>query len=228
MLTGMGLQFNGRQVPGFGVAASDPEDGGCGHLLLPRFGVGASADVGSVIAPLQAAIERYGGPGIDAHSRTVTSGGTPGGAVAALQSAGSVAVSAGSAIDALSNNDPDVMKMTHSVWETNKKLASVNSSSTATQSDVDTAVGIIHQMIDLYQQAPRLAAKTAGSAPSRSASAPRSSGSSPSTPPATAPAAPPADDTVPVTSPWTWVAVGAGVLVLVVGGVAVAARRRAA
>lgn len=243
MLTGMGLQFNGRQVPGFGVAASDPEDGGCGHLLLPRFGVGASEDaVGAGIAAFQSkAMQLGGGGGFSPPPPAI--------AVAGLKAAGTAAVNTvGPAIDALSGNNPDVMKMTQQVWRLNRdQLTAVDGREGIGQAEVNAAKGIVDQMIFAYEQASNLASSLAakasadpgqGTATSRvnisqvpslkRAPAPRSSGSSPSTPPATAPAAPPADDTVPVTSPWTWVAVGAGVLVLVVGGVAVAARRQAA
>ena len=243
MLTGMGLQFNGRQVPGFGVAASDPEDGGCGHLLLPRFGVGASEDaVGAGIAAFQSkAMQLGGGGGFSPPPPAI--------AVAGLKAAGTAAVNTvGPAIDALSGNNPDVMKMTQQVWRLNRdQLTAVDGREGIGQAEVNATKGIVDQMIFAYKQASNLASSLAakasadpgqGTATSRvnisqvpslkRAPAPRSSGSSPSTPPATAPAAPPADDTVPVTSPWTWVAVGAGVLVLVVGGVAVAARRQAA
>jgi len=137
-----------------------------------------------------------------------------------MLAAGTAAVgSVGPAIDAMSGNDPTVMGATHLAWVDNDKLSRVNSGSTATQDDVTTAKNLVLDMINQYQVAQRLAAakapKTAGPAqPSRGASTPAT------------PALP--DDSVPVASPWFVAALVAGGTILVVGGIALVAARRAA
>jgi hypothetical protein len=106
-----------------------------GGRPVQGFGVGATTDVGAGIAVLQSALAQ------------------PGVTVAGLQTAGNAAVgSVGPAIDALSGSNPDVMKMTQLAWQQNGKLAGVKGS------DVDTAKGIVSQIITLYQQAAKLAA----------------------------------------------------------------------
>lgn len=157
------LRYNGRPVAGFGVGAPDV--------------------VGPGIAALEAAVAQYGGAGIT----------NPGGAVAGLQAAGSAAVGAvGPAIDALSGGNPDVMKMTQWAWQQNGKLAAVDSSGAATQSDVDAAKAIAAQMLTYYQQASRLAASQPKAAPA--AHSPRPS-------PAPAPAATTAAPVAPPSPP---------------------------
>jgi hypothetical protein len=174
------------------------------------FGVGAPDVIGPGIAALQAAVTQYA-------SGTITN---PGGAVAALLAAGTTAVgSVGPAIDALSGNDPTVMGATHLAWVDNDKLSRVNSGSTATQDDVVTAKNLVLDMINQYQVAQRLAA---AKAPKTAGPAQASRGASTSTTPALP------DDTVPVASPWLVPALVAGGAVLVVGGIALAAARRAA
>jgi hypothetical protein len=178
--------------------------GGCRVAWL---GVGAPDAIGSGIAALQTAVTQF-------TNGTITN---PGGAVAALLAAGTVAVSSvGPAIDELSGNDPTVMGATHLAWVDNDKLSRVNSGSTATQDDVTTAKNLALDMVNQYQVAQRLAMarapKAAGSAQvSRRASTP------PTTP--TLP-----DDSVSVTSPWLVPAIVAGAAV--VGGVALVAIAR--
>jgi len=182
-----------------------------GGFRVTGFGVGAPDAIGPGIAALQAAVTQY-------TSGTITN---PGGAVAALLTAGTAAVgSVGPAIDALSGNDSTVMGATHLAWVDNDKLSRVSSDSTATQDDVTTAKNLVLDMINQYQVAQRLAAskapKTAGPArSSRGASAPS----------ATTPAPP---DTIPEPSPWFLPALIAGGAFLVAGGIALVAARRAA
>jgi len=216
------LQFNGRRVDWFGV--------------------GAPADVvGAGIATLEGkAAQLSGGGGFTPPP--------PPAAVAGLKAAGTAAVNTvGPAIDALSGNDPAVMKMTQQVWQLNRdQLAAVDGREGIGQADVDKAKKIVDQMVFSYKQAANLASslapKTAadpgqGTATSRvnipasspgRAPAPRSGGSSsaPAPPPPAASLTPSADDDD--SSTWTWVAVGAGILALVVGGAAVAAARSTA
>lgn len=185
-----------------------------GGRPVSGFGVGADA-VGSGIAALQAAIAQYGG----------ASAADPVGAVAGLQTAGNAAVGAvGPAIDALSGSNPDVMKVTQSAWQQNGKLAAVNNSASATQADVNAAKAIAQQMLTSYQQAQRLA-QPAAKAPATSGS-----GSGPTTT---------ASVTPTVSAPWSlndsgttrallWIAGGTVASVVVVGGVALVVRRRAA
>ena len=135
--------------------------------------------------------------------------------------AGTAVVSTvGPAIDALSGNDPKVMRATQLVWLQNSKLAGVDSRAGIGRADVDTAKGIVNEMIFAYKAASNLAAslapKAAGPVP---ASRPGGSTTPPAAP-AAAPA-PPADDGGNTA---TWIAVAAGVFVLVVGGVIVATR----
>jgi hypothetical protein len=176
------------------------------------FGVGAPDAIGPGIAALQATVAQY--------SHRITN---PGRAVADLQAAGNAAVSAvGPAIDALSGGNPDVMKLTQLAWRQNARLAAASSSG-ATGSDVDAVKEIVNQMIASYQEAARLAASSAPRTAAGPATASRPGGSM--TPPRAPPAAPtpPPDDGSDTA---TWIAVGVGVFVLVVGGVVVATSRQ--
>jgi len=132
------------------------------------FGVGAPDVIGPGIAALQAAFAQYRSPRIT----------NPNKAVADLQAAGNAAVSVvGPAIDALSGGSPDVMKRTQLVWQKNGELANITG---ATGSDVEMAKGIVHDMIDAYQQAASLAASLASkTVPRGSAPPPRLPGGSP-------------------------------------------------
>ena len=177
------LQFNGRQVSWFGVGAPDA--------------------IGPGIAALQASLTQYGVPGVNRFGDA---------AVAGLQAAGNVAVGAvGPAIDALSGNSPDVMKLTQQAWQANGKLATVNRSDTAGQADVDAAKAIVTQMIAAYQQATRLAASLAPKIGPRSGSALT---------------APPASPGASEDSPWWFVpALIVGGAVVIAGGIALVGAR---
>jgi hypothetical protein len=176
------------------------------------FGVGAFDAIGPGIANLQATVAQY--------SHRITN---PSRAVADLQAAGNAAISAvGPALDALSGGNPDVMRLTQLAWRQNGQLAAVNNSG-ATGSDVDAAREIVNQMIASYQSA-KLAA---GSVP-RSGPVPTPGRSAVTAPPPPAASSTPSADDDDKSSTWTWVAVGAGVLALVVGGAAIAAARSAA
>ncbi len=178
-------------------------------------GVGDPDAVGPGIAALQAAVTQYGGAGIT----------NPSGAVVAFQAAGNAAVgSVGPAIDARSGNDPTVMGATHLAWVDNGKLANINAGPTAAQSDVDAAKAIVADMVNQYQVAQRLAAsKVSAATGSTQASASKTtSGTAPKIQmPATITTP---DDTVALMSPWTWAAIGTGVVAVVVGGIIIARR----
>jgi hypothetical protein len=173
-----------------------------GGFRVTGFGVGAPDAIGPGIAALQAAVTQY-------TSGTITN---PGGAVAALLTAGTAAVgSVGPAIDALSGNDSTVMGATHLAWVDNGKLANVNSGPSATQADVDAAKAIALDMVNQYQVAQRLAA--AKVKPSTS------SGRSAAT---RAPATPSAPDAPPSGGFFGWLAENRAPL-LAAGGAAVVA-----
>ena len=208
----MNLRYGGRRVSGFGVGAPDV--------------------IGPGIKALQTAVAQVSGEGGFTLPR-------PFNAVISLQAAGTAAVNAvGPAIDALSGNNPDVMRLTQGVWQQNKQLADVDHREGIGQADVDKAKKIVGQMVYDYIAAanlasslvPKTTAATGGATAShpnnpRASRAPASA-STPTAPPAP-PTAPP-DDSIPVTSPWL-VPTLIGGAVLLVGGVAlVAATRRAA
>lgn len=193
------LQFNGRPVSWFGVGAPDV--------------------VGPGIAALVAVAQQYASPRIT----------NPQKAVADLQAAGSEAVRVvGPAIDALSGGHPDVMRLTQLAWQKNGQLAGVNSSG-ATGSDVETAKGIVGEMITSYQQAAKLAASIAPKASAGSAQTQKPGGSSAMTPPV--PDAPPSGGFLDWLSANKIAVIVSGAAVVVGGGLVVAAtvpRRRAA
>jgi hypothetical protein len=168
-------------------------------------GLGAPADIGAGISALSAAASQ------DAP------GNFRGAVVSAMKAAGTAAVTqVGPAIDALSGSDPAVMQLTHRAWELNDRLTRVDSSDVAGPTDVDSARGIVNQMVDAYQQAAKLAASRGAQAPRPGATAPRP-GSAP-LPVTTAPT-----DNGSKDNTVTWVAVGVGAFVLVLGGAALAA-----
>lgn len=168
------------------------------------FGVGAPDSIGSGIAALQAALAQVAGAD------------NPREAVSSLRNAGNAAVgSVGPAIDALSGSDPAVMQATHAAWVGNGRLATVG------DSNVSAAQSLVSDVIRQYTEAAKLAASkrpSPGPAPARLA-------------PAASPSAPAADST-PGILDWfadhqTEVWLGAGAVVVVIGGaLALAARRR--
>ncbi|HEY6357727.1 MAG TPA: hypothetical protein VIX35_05760, partial [Vicinamibacterales bacterium] len=171
------------------------------------FGLGDDT-INSGIAALQAAITQFGGPGIT----------NPGGAVEGLHEAGNAAVgSLGPAIDALSGGSDDVKKITGWAWTQNSKLSLVPRDSTATQADVDSAKGMVNQMIAWYQQAARLATSKPPTAPppaTRTQSAtppPAARTPSAAPPPSASPPTPPPDDTA--MSPWAIAGIAVGAVV---------------
>ena len=212
----MSLQYGGRPVQWFGVGAPDDV-------------------VNAGIAAFQGkAMQLVGGGGFSPPPPNI--------AVAGLKAAGTAAVNAvGPAIDALSGNNPDVMRMTQQVWQLNRdRLAAVDGREGIGQADVNMAKGVVDQMIFTYKQAANLASSlapktaadgtatsrinvTSGPAPSSWRAPARPGGSM--TPPLAPPAAPtpPPDDGGDTA---TWIAVGVGVFVLVVGGVVVATSRQ--
>ena len=129
----------------------------------PEFG-GFGSTIDDGIAHLRISIQSNTGPNINNF----------GGAIQALQSAGSEAVSQlGPAIDALSGGSPDVMQITHWAWNKNSVLASIPISETGSAIDTSEGAGFQHsitpsenltaaaaaakQMLDWYSQAYRLA-----------------------------------------------------------------------
>ena len=149
-------------------------------------------------------------------------------------------MSVGPAIDALSGNDPAVMKLTQQVYQLNSQLAGVDSSEGIGQAEVNAAKGIVDKMIFAYKQAsnlasslaPKTAADTAqGTAtsrvnipapsPVRATRGPAPS-AAPSTSPATIPDAPPPNRFLDWISSVNKVPLVIGGAVVLVGGVALA------
>ena len=125
----------------------------------------------------------------------------PGGAVANLQAAGTVAVtSVGPALDQLSGSDPKTLAVTHMAWVENGKLAGVNNGANATAADVASAAASVTQIATLYGQAQRLA-QSLGYKPPPSAKAPTYA--PPPTTPYYAPPPPMPDAPPPDASPVT-------------------------
>jgi len=197
------------------------------------FGVGEPDVIGSGIAALETSVVQYGrSPNF-------------GGAVTGFQKAGAVAVNTvGPAIDSLSGGNPAVMKATQSAWQQNARLASVNNSDSAGRADVDTAKGIVDQMIFVYKQAVNLASSLAPKAadgdqgiatsrvniPSTPTPRPRPKGFSSPTPQSAAvtapPTTPPAVPDAPSDSGWLVPALIVGGIAVAVGGVALVAATR--
>jgi hypothetical protein len=188
---------------------------------------GAEAIFGDLIsdgiAGLQGAATQYGGSNIN----------NPGGAIAALQSAGAAAVKVvGPAIDALSGGDPQVAQVTQGVWQKNGFLAGINAGDSATQSDLTSAVSIVQWMASQYAVGSRLAkslkASPAAQVAARNAGAPKvvkaaavKAAPTGATTSAVSPAAPAPTSVVPVPGPFdmkTVAPITGGVFGLVLGG----------